>query len=385
MSEPIVAALLLFLLIALGEFLSIISRARIPMLLVVFIGYFALIWTGIFPKEIVDHSKLGAFGSIIVAPVIVHMGTMIPFRVLKDQIKAVGISLAGVISATVLILLVAAPIIGYDAAVAGTGPLTGGLLSFLVTSQKLQELGLVSLLAIPVLIIGLQSVVGMPIAGNMLRRYAQKFIAATDVAAYAAKETNAGEEQQKGWLSERYQTQVILLLQLFIGGAIAIGLDKLTGVNYSIWALVIGFIGAYIGFYQNKMMERANSFGISMVGIIFLIIASMNSVTFEMFIDNLPKVLVILVVGAIGIMIGGYAASKLFKWDPLKGIPVALTAMFGFPGDFILCEEISRSVGKNEQERQAILDEILTPMLVGGFTTVTAASVIIASILIQTL
>ena len=86
-----------------------------------------------------------------------------------------------------------------------------------------------------------------------------------------------------------------------------------------------------------------------------------------------------------GALIGGFLGSKLFKWDPLKGLPVALTALFGFPGDYIICEEVSRSVGRDEKERQAILDEILTPMLVGGFTTVTTASVLIASILIKTL
>lgn len=73
------------------------------------------------------------------------------------------------------------------------------------------------------------------------------------------------------------------------------------------------------------------------------------------------------------------------KWDLNKGVPVALTALFGFPGDYIICEEVSRSVADNEKERQAIFNEILTPMLVGGFTTVTTASIVIASILVQTL
>ncbi len=77
--------------------------------------------------------------------------------------------------------------------------------------------------------------------------------------------------------------------------------------------------------------------------------------------------------------------SKLVKWHPYKGMPVALTALFGFPGDYILCEEVSRSVARNEKEAKAIFDELLAPMLIGGFTTVTVASVIIAGILVQTL
>jgi energy-converting hydrogenase Eha subunit F len=49
------------------------------------------------------------------------------------------------------------------------------------------------------------------------------------------------------------------------------------------------------------------------------------------------------------------------------------------------CEEISRSVGRTEEEREGILDEILTPMLVGGFTTVTTSSILVASVLVSTL
>jgi hypothetical protein len=385
MNEPIVAALLIVLLVAVGEVISIMTKARIPMLLIVFMGYFILLWTGIFPPEIVATSGLGAFGAVMVAPVIVHMGTMIPLSVLKGQIKAIMIALIGILFAVILLMVVAVPIIGYESVVAGAGPLTGGLISVVVTTEKLQELGLVSLIAIPALIVGLQSLIGMPLAGNFLRRYAEKFITTLDEADMKEVKVDEVENTKKSWVPEKYQTSVILLLQLFIGGALAIGLDKLTGINYSIWALLIGFIGSYFGFYQKNTMERANSFGISLMGIIFVVIASANSVTFAMFLKHLPSVLVILIVGAIGIILGGYLASKWFKWDPLKGIPVALTAMFGFPGDFIISEEVSRSVGRNEQERKAILDEILTPMLVGGFTTVTAASILIASILVQTL
>ncbi|GMA64992.1 hypothetical protein GCM10025859_54320 [Alicyclobacillus fastidiosus] len=64
---------------------------------------------------------------------------------------------------------------------------------------------------------------------------------------------------------------------------------------------------------------------------------------------------------------------------------MALTATFGFPGDYLICEEVSRSESGDESERQRLFDEILSPMLVGGFTSVTIASIIIASIVMSTL
>lgn len=118
--------------------------------------------------------------------------------------------------------------------------------------------------------------------------------------------------------------------------------------------------------------------------LIAFVMSSMDDITPDMFTTYLPHVLLIMVIGIIGMIIGGYISSKLFNWDKDKSIPVALTALFGFPADFILCQEVSRSVGRNKQERELVFNEIMTPMLIGGFTTVTVASIVIASILVGT-
>ncbi|MBY7143997.1 hypothetical protein KFZ56_13270 [Virgibacillus sp. NKC19-3] len=388
LNEPVFAAMLLIALLAVGELLSIISRARIPMLLVALFGYLILIWTGVFPKDLIDQSNLAAFGNVMVAPLVVHMGTMVPFRLIKSQGKAILIALFGMICSTILIILVATPLFGYEAAVSGAGPLSGGLVATLITFEKLEEVGLAAMVTVPALVYGCQKLLGMPVASNFLRRYANKLQASIDAGTFTFSDkakNDTATENKKGWIPEKYQTNIILLFQLFIGGALAVWLESLTTIHYSLWALILGVAGTYVGFYQTKMMQRANTFGISMVGLLFVIISAMNDITVDMFVDYLPTVLVILALGAIGIFAGGFLASKLLKWDPFLGVPVALTAMFGFPADYILAEEVSRSAGRNEKEQQAILDEILTPMLVGGFTTVTTASIIIATILMGTL
>lgn len=89
------------------------------------------------------------------------------------------------------------------------------------------------------------------------------------------------------------------------------------------------------------MLERANSFGLAMVGIILVILPSMNTVTVRTFIGYLPAILLIIALSIAGLVVGGYIGSRIFKWDPRKGIPVALTATFGFPGDYLICEEVS--------------------------------------------
>lgn len=390
MNEPIVATMLILLLLGVGEFLSIKSRARIPMLLVVMLGYLVLLWTGIFPKDLIGSSALTAFGGLMIAPLIVHMGTMVPFKLLKSQIRAVFIALFGIIVAAVFVLLLVPMLFDYASAVAGIGPLTGGTIAFILTTDKLQELGLVSLITIPALVIAIQGLIGMPLATHYLRRHAyhikRELSSNSNIETAATSDaTSIKEKKRKTWIPEKYQTNVILLLQLFIGGSLAIFLGNLTGISYSLWALIVGVGGALLGFYNDKMMDRSNSFGIAMVGLIIYSLGAMNDITPSMFVGYIPVVLTIMVVGILGIIAGGIIASKLMKWDLNKGVPVALTALFGFPGDYIICEEVSRSVADNEKERQAIFNEILTPMLVGGFTTVTTASIVIASILVQTL
>src|SRR5699024_7278260 len=104
LQEPIVAPVVLFSLIALGECISVYHRARIPMLLSAMRGFLILTWIGVFPENILDLSTLPALGAILIGPLIVHMGTLMRFRILKKQWRAVIIALSGLAGALVLFL-----------------------------------------------------------------------------------------------------------------------------------------------------------------------------------------------------------------------------------------------------------------------------------------
>ncbi|MBU5353575.1 hypothetical protein ACN9MH_06140 [Paenibacillus silvae] len=386
-SQPIFVASILLLLLAAGELVSVWSRARIPSLLIILVGFLLLSWAGFFPEGIVKTSALTAFGSLMVAPLLVHMGTLIPIKLIRSQYKAILISLIATITGTVLILLIVSPIYGYTVAVSGASPVVGGILSYLITTQKLQELNLAYLITIPAVIMAIHSLFGMPIATNLLRRYVVKmkgqgfFENKSSVGSADPHAVNTS----KALLPSRFQTPPILLFLLFLAGSLAVLLNSLTSINYSIWALLLGILGHMAGIFPARIMDKAGTTGAAMVGLIVVVMSSTDGVTYDALVQSLGPVLLIIVIAAVGIIVGGFAASKLLKWDPLKGIPVALTAMFGFPGDYIICEEVSRSVTEDEQERKVIMDEILTPMLVGGFTTVTTASIVVASILVNTL
>ncbi|MDQ0160899.1 hypothetical protein [Alkalibacillus salilacus] len=384
LNQPLIATTLVFALIAFGEWLSIKTRARVPMLLTAMVGYLILVWTGIFPEDILDRSQFAALGNILIAVAIVHMGTLMPLSVLKVQYKAVFIGLAGILIAGVIVISVVTLLFDYQTAVAGVGPLSGGVVALIITSEKLTEIGLSAIVVIPALVVAFQGLLGMPLALNFMRRYAtiikEKIDAGTFVPVKKEGDSVTGQES-----SAVGKSQVIRLFSVFVGGAIAIALSELTPIHYSLWSLAIGITGLKVGFYQHESLRHANSFTMTMIAIIFVVIGTMADVTPMQVVENLPAILTILLVGTASIAFGGWLASKLVGWHPFKGMPVALTALFGFPGDYIVCEEVSRSTARNKEEEKMIFDELLSPMLIGGFTTVTMASVVIAGILIQTL
>lgn len=389
LSNPLIATVLVLSLIALGEWLSIISRARIPMLLTAMVGFLVLSWTGIFPKDILEVSQFAALGAILIGPAIVHMGTMIPFSLVKSQYKAVIIALGGVLVSGILILLIVPLIFDYPTAVAGVGPVSGGIIALLVTSEKLKELGLTSIVIIPALVVAFQGVVGMPLAMHFMKKYAGVIQGQIDDGSFVSMTGDSLEAEEAEVVQKKKSplrtSAVLKLFFVFAGAGIGVALGTVTPIHYTLWCLLIGIIGLRLGVFESSELERANSFTITMIGIIFVVIGSMAGVTPGQVIENLPAIITILAIGSIGISIGGYLTAKLVKWHPYKGMPVALTALFGFPGDYILCEEVSRSCARDEKEEKVIFNELLAPMVIGGFTTVTVASVVIAGILIKTL
>lgn len=389
LSNPLIATVLVLSLIALGEWLSIISRARIPMLLTAMVGFLVLSWTGIFPKDILEVSQFAALGAILIGPAIVHMGTMIPFSLVKSQYKAVLIALGGVLVSGILILLIVPLIFDYPTAVAGVGPVSGGIIALLVTSEKLKELGMTSIVIIPALVVAFQGVVGMPLAMHFMKKYAGVIQGQIDDGSFVSMTGDSiGAEEAEVVQKKKGPLRTSAVLKLFFvfaGAGIGVALGTVTPIHYTLWCLLIGIVGLKLGVFESSELERANSFTITMIGIIFVVIGSMAGVTPSQVIENLPAIITILAIGSIGISIGGYLTAKLVKWHPYKGMPVALTALFGFPGDYILCEEVSRSCARDEKEEKVIFNELLAPMVIGGFTTVTVASVVIAGILIKTL
>ncbi|MEY8561266.1 hypothetical protein AALF85_11225 [Jeotgalicoccus halotolerans] len=374
--EPLVATVMLFALLALGEVISIYSKARIPMLMTAMIGYLLLTWTGVFPENILELSTLPALGALLIGPLIIHMGTLMPLSILKKQWRAVVISISGLIGALVLVLLIVPLVFDFETAASGVGPISGGVVALLITTEKLTELGLTALIVVPVLIAAFQTPIGMPLISFFLKRYAGHFVRTTEA---TKEEIESQKEEEVPVRFNLLKNNVILLFTVFVLAAAATVLSEWTGVHFTLFCLLFGILMLNGRLFPEGVLEKSNSFSFMMVALIFVIIGTMGGITPQDVVNNVPAVLLILVCGVGGLAAGGFIASKAVGWHPFKGMPIALTALVGFPGDYIICEEVSRSTTDNQIDQTRVFNEIVTPMLIGGFVTVTVASIVVAS------
>ena len=64
-------------------------------------------------------------------------------------------------------------------------------------------------------------------------------------------------------------------------------------------------------------------------------------------------------------------------------LAIGSCCLIGFPGTFIVSDEVARTYGDTEEEHKFIESRIMPQMLVSGFTTVTIASVFLAGFLVN--
>lgn len=89
-----------------------------------------------------------------------------------------------------------------------------------------------------------------------------------------------------------------------------------------------------------------------------------------------------LLLGGIGIAIVSIIAGRFLGYSAPMSIAIGCTALMGYPLTQILTEEALAVANVDEETKQKLSDILLPKMLVGGFTTVTIASVIFAGIVI---
>src|SRR5699024_7489618 len=122
------AMTLIFVVFAIGDILAVKTKSIISMLFFASAFFIIAFWLGL-PTTIFADSTLLAIGQVMIAMLLVHMGTMLNLKQLKEQWKTVITALLAIVGVAIGILVLGAPIIGLEAAIVSASPVAGGVIA----------------------------------------------------------------------------------------------------------------------------------------------------------------------------------------------------------------------------------------------------------------
>lgn len=394
MTFSVIAAFTIILIIlAAGEFFSIKSKAFVPSVFVSAVLFLIGFWTFL-PKDIIT---LGSFATPIVYLsmylLLVHMGTLMSLKELLSQWRTVLIALGGIVAICIMTLTIGKVLFGWQAVVAGTPPLTGGVVASILMAKAATDKGLISIAVLATAMYVMQGFVGYPISAYCLKKEAKRILhvyrnggkeekLSND---QAASETTSQKKKLIPPLPAEYQTPYVILLKLGIVGWLASIIGPVVHINDFVVCLILGVIFCEIGFLEEKALNKANSFGFLMTVLMGFIFANLSKATPSMLKQIAGPLFGIIVLGVVGMYIMSLIIGKFLGSSKAMTFACMLTALYGFPADYILTHEAVKSVCETEDEKEYVIEDMLPKMLVAGFTTVTIASVIIAGFFVKLL
>ncbi|MHC5252300.1 hypothetical protein ACYRFS_11710 [Listeria kieliensis] len=386
----IAAFLAVMVAIFVGEWVSTWTKALIPSLFITSVIFIIGYWT-IFPKDLVEKASFGVnFASICVPLLLVHLGTSMNLKQLARQWKAVAISLLGVCGTLLLTLTIGSFIFDLHTVLAAVPAMVGGIVSALLMSDSLNQIGLTSLATLPVYMIMFHGIFGYPITSIMLKKEARRLqtkFQSGNISQTESLEANEEEDSKKfiEKLPNDYKTGAFILARVILVALIAFAASQLIHnfINFNILCLLFGVVFCELGFLEKNALHKAGVFNWLIYGLIAYIFMQLGTSTPKGFVSYIPEIIILLVLGVIGMYLISLLLSKYLKLSKEMGFAVALTSLLGFPADYILTNDVIKDVTKDPKEVNYLTKNMLPPMLVGGFTTVSIASIIIASIFIK--
>jgi hypothetical protein len=379
--------------LAIGEFVSTKTKSYVPSVFIAALCFLIGYWTFV-PKDFVANGSFGKqFVPVCMSLLLVHLGTLMSLRKLIAQWKAVTVAVIGICGTILITMTIGRLLFDYQVVVAVTPPLTGGIVAALLMSQALSAKGFTTLVALPVAMFVMHSFVGYPITSFCLKKESVRIMKdyrANGPDPNVLKESMSAHSERKKLIPrvpENYLSPYLILAKIILVGILASFLSNLTqgAVNQYIICLILGVIFCEVGFLEESALVKAGVFNWLMVGLLAYVFSTLNTVTFAVLGKIIVPTITLIILGILGMFLTSSISGKLLGFSKEMGFACALTALFGFPADYIITTECIKSQSNTEEERQYLTDILLPRMLVGGFATVSIASVVVATVFINLL
>ncbi len=326
---------------------------------------------------------------------LVHMGTMMSLRTLAQQYKTVLIVVAAIVGIALTVLGIGQFIMGRNVSLVAAPVISGGVIAALKMQESMIASGVTnaeSLAVFATVLMVMEGFVGYPIASICLKKEAKRVKKEIrenkiDVTKVTENKPQPPVKTKRFQIADKYLSENFYLAKCAFMAMAAtgtsLGNQKLTGVNIidkNIMSLIFGIIFHEIGFLDSGILKKASSDGLAMAALMAVVFFSLTNATPQLLLEILPLILIAQVLGVIGYIVFGVIVGKLLKVSPWLSIAIGSTCNYGFPGTYVISNEVARAEGDTPQEQQDILDAILPKMLVAGFVTVSIAFVFLAGI-----
>ncbi|MFP7300301.1 hypothetical protein [Neobacillus niacini] len=393
--SQMLALVILVAILFIGDLIAVRTKAWVPSIFVCAVLFLLGYWT-FFPQDIVALAGVPpVVATMMMYLLITNMGTLLSLQELKKQWKTIVIALSGILGIIAVLFGIGTFIFGYETIVVAIPPLVGGVVSALIMSEGAKEAGLATLSVFAIVIYVMQGFAGYPITSIVLKKEGKRLLKqyrsgqlSNEAAAEIAATTVEVKPELKLFknMPEKYNTDFFKFLRLSLVAYLAYLTSTLAApivtISPFVLCLLFGVIATSVGFLEKQVLQKANGFGFALMALMLFIFDGLKQATPSMMLEIIYPLVGTIVLGVIGMYIFSFIAGKILKVSKDMAFAVSLTALYGFPADYIITNEVIKSLTEDEKEREILTSHMLPPMLVGGFITVTMVSVVLAGIFV---
>lgn len=400
---PILATFVILLVFGIGDMVATKTKAIVSMLFFSSVLFLAGFWTKVLPNTMFDDSTLLLVSGVLVSMLLVHMGTTIKLRDFADQWKTVIIACIACIAISLGIYFIGGLIVAdKNYVVVGAPILSGGVVAT-ITMQTAVEGHSVELGVFAALVMVVQGFVGYPVCSLCLKSEAKRVRSLVEsgqeLKGVTAKiVTDAAPKKRLiPYIPDKYNGPNIMMAKVAffaflatitanaINGWIASTFETDFSISALIFALIYGIIAKELGFIEENPMKRAGADGFMLVVVTLSIFTNLAQSTPDMVAGMLWPLLVVVVTGSVTFLIISTLVGKIFGVSWQMSCAIGSTCLFGFPGTYIVTNEVVNATAANDEEKQLMLDHMMPKMLIAGMVSVSITSILIAGYMVNLL
>lgn len=386
---PMFSFLIFVLFYAIGDWISNLTKSKVSGMLIAMLLYLIGFQTGLIPASSINDTGVPAIASnFAIMMILVGMGTMLHFNEMIAQWKTVVVALVALLGLAACSFTVSTWLFGREWALCASAPISGGVIAGQMTAEAANAAGRPDLAGFAMLVIGCQGFVGIPICNFFVRKYCHGVLAGKIQMKEPAEVKEGGKRKLLSfapkWMSG---DNTIFAKMAFVGwigwliSQVCSGVPYLRNVtNANIMYLIVGIIFCLLGFLPENATVKSHSNGFLMLAVLAVIPGNLGSLSLEDLVNMIVPLAGTLLVGAVFICLFGVAAGYFLHVHWTIAIAISICCTIGYPGTQIVVDEVVRSLDCDEETREKIYGNVLTQIVVSGFTSVTVASVAFASI-----